>query len=58
MEARFFRRHVAELVGAAQDALLRALRHGGMGVILVQRRDVIEDVLVIDEHALAGPHGR
>ena len=42
---------LAQLVGALEDALLRPLRHRRMGVILVQGRDVVIDVVLIDEHA-------
>ena len=43
---------LAQLVGALEDALLRPFRHRRMGVIFVQGRDVIKDVVLIHEHAL------
>ena len=39
-------------VHALEDALLDALRQRGLNVVLVHHRDVIEDALVVREHAL------
>ena len=41
---------VAQLIGAAENALFRPFRHCRMGVILVQGRDVVINVVLIDEH--------
>ena len=43
---------VAQQVHAAQDALLHAVGHFGLRVVLVHHRDVIKDVFLILQHAL------
>ena len=43
---------LTQLVGALADAVLRPFRHRRMGVILVQGRDVIKDIVLVDEHAV------
>ncbi len=41
---------VAQQVHAAQDAVLRALRHRRVHVVLVHQRQVVEDVLLLGDH--------
>ena len=42
---------LGELVQALDDAFFRTLGHGGVIVVLVLRRQIIEDVFLLLEHA-------
>ena len=47
----FLRLHRSQLVHALADAFLGTFGHVAMRIILVQRRDVIEDILILAVHA-------